>query len=103
MYNNTPRKGKKIEFENNGRSGYVRYTDDLKSTRFYIEMGGGDCIFYMVIPSKEQWETQTGYSLAERDEILHFIAEECLEKQTSSPGAYYNIEEKHILFMNKED
>jgi hypothetical protein len=47
------KKNKRMTFENNGRSGYAIYWDGNKSIRFYTEMGGGDCIFYLVIPSEK--------------------------------------------------
>jgi hypothetical protein len=92
---------KGMTFENNGPSGYAIYWNENKSTRFYTEVGGGDCIFYMVIPSVEQWQTETGYSLEERDEILKYVAEESLRLQSNSPESYYKIEEKWISFFQK--
>ena len=93
--------GRCLVFENNGRSGYAIYWDGNKSTRFYTEVGGGNCLFYMVIPSIEVWASQTGYSLEERDRILPNVAEESLKKQANLPGSYYRIEEKHIVFYQK--
>jgi len=93
--------GRSIVFENTGRSGYAVFRDGDKSTRFYTEVGGGDCIFYMVIPSAEQWEIETGYPLENRDEILTFIAEESIKKQANVKGAYYKIQERHIVFYQK--
>ena len=71
---NYSKKSKKMTFENNGRSGYAIYWDGNKTLRFYTEMGGGDCIFYMDIPSTKEWVSSTGYSLVQRDDILKFIA-----------------------------
>ena len=93
--------GRCLVFENNGRSGHAIYRDGYKTTRFYTEFGGGDCIFYMVIPSKEHWEKETGYAVAERDEILTFIAQESMKKQANIFGAYYKIQDCHIVFYQK--
>jgi hypothetical protein len=41
--------GRRLVFEYNGRSGYAVYRDRNKTLRFYTEVGGGDCIFYMDI------------------------------------------------------
>ena len=90
--------GRSLVFENNGRSGYAIFRDGITITRFYTEVGGGDCIFYMDIPSTEEWESQTNYSSGERAEILKYIAEESLRKQANLPGSYYTIEENHIVF-----
>ncbi|MBK6611374.1 MAG: hypothetical protein IPI59_12210 [Sphingobacteriales bacterium] len=92
---------RRVKFENNGRSGYVIFTEGYKSIRLYTEIGGGNCIFYVVIPSRDEWEKQTEYSLDERDEILKFIADECLKQQTSKAKAFYEVEEKHIVFYKK--
>ena len=98
---NQSENGISLVFENNGRSGYAIYRDGYKTTRFYTEVGGGDCIFYMVVPSAEEWESQTGYGSSDRVEILKYVAEESLRKQANLPGAYYNIEENHIVFYQK--
>ena len=87
--------------KNNGRSGYAIYWEGNKTIRFYTEMGGGDCIFYMDIPTTEAWASRTGYPLEQRDDILKFIAEESLRLQCSSPGSYYKIEDKYIAFYQK--
>lgn len=92
---------KRITFENKGRSGMAIYQDGNKSIRFYTEAGGGDCIFYMVIPSAEEWESQSGYPLVERHNILEWIAEESLRKQTNPARSYYKIGERHITFYQK--
>lgn len=94
-------KSKKMTFENNGRSGYAIYWDGNKSIRFYTEIGGGDCIFYMAIPSAEEWESHTGFNSDERDDILKYVAEESLKKQAKLTGSYFRIEEKHIAFYQK--
>jgi hypothetical protein len=90
-----------VTFENTGRSGYAIFRDGVKTIRFYMEVGGSDCIFYMVIPSAGQWETQTGYQSEEREEILTYIADESQKKQVNVSGAYYNIEDTHIVFYQK--
>lgn len=92
---------KSITFEYNGRSGYAVYRDRNKTTRFYTEVGGGKCIFYMVVPSAAEWESHTGYNSAEREDIIRYIAEESLKKQTNLNGSYYKIEEKNIVFYQK--
>lgn len=92
---------KSIVFENTGRSGFAIYRDGSKSTRFYTEVGGGDCIFYMVIPSEAGWEKETGYPLDARENILTFIAEESIKKQANVKGAYYKIQDRHIVFYQK--
>jgi hypothetical protein len=95
------KKSKKMTFENNGRSGYAIFWDGYKTTRFYMELGGGDCIFYLDIPSPKEWSSHTGYALNQRDDILKFIAEESLRLQANHLGSYYKIEDKYIAFYQK--
>ncbi|MBK9150942.1 MAG: hypothetical protein IPM26_08035 [Saprospiraceae bacterium] len=91
----------RMSFKNDGRSGMAFYHDGEKTTAFYTEAGGGNCIFYMVIPSAAEWESQTGYPLARREDILKWIAEESLKKQTQPVRSYYTISDRYITFYNK--
>ncbi|HPN69802.1 MAG TPA: hypothetical protein PLZ32_09800 [Saprospiraceae bacterium] len=90
---------RKVKYEDEGRSGTVIFIDGDKTLRFYSEMGGGNCIFYINIPPKEHWIKETGYSLEERDEIIKFVAESALRDQAGSSGAYFEIEDKWITFF----
>jgi hypothetical protein len=89
---------RKVKYEDQGRSGKVIFIDGDKVLRFYSEMGGGNCIFYINIPPKDHWIKETGYSLEERDEIIQFVAESALRDQAGS-GAYFEIEDKWITFF----
>jgi len=91
---------RRVEFEGTVRSGTVKYIEGSRSLQFYSEMGGGDCIFYIDIPTSEKWEASTGFKLSEREEIVKFVAEEAVRQQTSSPGIYYLIGERDIVIMN---
>jgi hypothetical protein len=90
--------GRRVVFENSGPSGFAIYHDGAKKTKFYTEVGGGNCIFYISIPTPEQWEKQTGYPLVNRKDILNFIAEDGLKKQARLPGAFYKMNETNIVF-----
>ena len=89
---------RKVRYEGGGRSNTVIYVDGDKTLKFYSEMGINNCLFYLDIPASEKWEKETGYSLGERDEILQFIAENTLRDQTTSSDAYFEIEDKWIVF-----
>ena len=90
--------GRCVVFENSGPSGFAIYHDGVKTIKFYTEAGGGNCIFYISIPSEQNWEKDTGYSLEKRNEVLAFIADESLKKQARIPGAYFKINETSIVF-----
>ncbi|MBL0023907.1 MAG: hypothetical protein IPO98_02325 [Saprospiraceae bacterium] len=89
---------RKVTFEDSGRSSKVIYIDGDKSASFYSEMGGGNCLFYIDIPTKDTWERETGFRLAERDDIILFVAENTLRAQTNSSGAHFKIEDRWIIF-----
>ena len=55
----------------------------------------------MVIPSAELWESQTGYTIGEKDDIVKYIAEESLKKQAKTQRCYYKIDETNIVFYQK--
>ena len=102
VYNALVRKfSRKVKYEDSGRSGTVIYIDGDKTLRFYSEMGGGNCLFYIGIPTRENWVKETGYSLGERDEIIQFVAENTLRDQTTSSGAYFEIEEDRWITFYK--
>jgi len=96
---------RKVRYEGGGRSNTVIYVDGDKTLKFYSEMGINNCLFYLYIPTSKTWENETGYSLRERDDILQFIAENTLRDQTTSSGAYFEIEDNWIVFYKgaKED
>ena len=89
---------RQVVFENKGPSGYVVYHNGTESTKFYMEFIGGNCIFFIWVPSEKNWEKETGFSLEARDEILAFIANESLKKQCRVSGAYFKVNDSGIAF-----
>lgn len=73
---------RKLLYTNQGRSGYVVYQDDKPDIHFYFEFGGGDCVAIINIPTDEEWMQITGRKHEEREEIIHFIAEQATREQT---------------------
>ncbi len=88
---------RRLEFQNYGRTGMVRYVEGARSFEMDYEFGGGDCLVFLSIPGLEQWEGATGTLLAERAEILEFIAQETLRQQ--APNCRYKIEAEAILIV----
>ena len=86
-----------LQYKNYGRDGEVKYLEGDQSIRFYKELGGGECIFFLHIPAKENWEKQTGFSLDRRDEILNFVAEGT--KKDHAPNCRFEIREQEILYF----
>lgn len=88
-----------VTFETYGREGAVIYHEGFKTIKFYMEMGGTDVIFYLNIPTIEDWEQATGFALQEREDILKYVAENTQRHQ--APSCDYEIKESEILFRKK--
>lgn len=88
--------GRRLEYEGNFRGGTIIYVEGELRIKFYHEMGGGKCKFYIDIPTAEQWEAQTGTPLSRREEILTFVAQTVQREQASSWR--YEIGEGEIGF-----
>ncbi|MFN0216500.1 MAG: hypothetical protein ACKVT2_19745 [Saprospiraceae bacterium] len=64
----------RLEYENMGRGGYVTFVEAEIRIRFWHEIGGGDCKWYIEVPNEADWEKETNTPLSRRREILLFIA-----------------------------
>ncbi|MBX2891643.1 MAG: hypothetical protein KF734_11985 [Saprospiraceae bacterium] len=87
---------RRIEYTGNFRAGEVIYIDNEHRIQFYHEMGGGNCMFYIDIPTAQEWEARTGAPLSSRQEILEFVAQTVHAQQASSTR--YEIGEREIIF-----
>lgn len=76
--------GRCLEYEDNFRAGVIIYVDGERRIRFQHEMAGGGYKFIIDVPPAKHWEVQTGTPLAERDEIVRFVAEQVQREQASS-------------------
>jgi len=90
---------RRLEYVSQGRGGEVIYHEGKKSIKFYMEMGGGNCVFYLDIPSISDWEKTTGFPLPEREDIITFVAEQTRRDQASS--CTYKISETEITYYRK--
>ena len=70
------------------------YADDISLFSWYFEFGGGDVIAIITIPSAEKWEDETERSLADRQSIIEFVAQQSVNDQV--PGGYYVIKDQFI-------
>ena len=59
-------------------------------------MGAGNCMFYVEIPTQQEWEQTTKTALSERESILHFVAQTLKKEQASS--SRFAIEYNQITF-----
>lgn len=86
--------GASISYTAEGRAGQVHFKGLDAQFSLDYEFGSGDCVAYLHIPRAEYWEAMTSIPAAQRDEVLRFIAQEVVRKQTSS--GYFEIEESFI-------
>jgi hypothetical protein len=89
---------RRVEYVSQGRCGKVIYVKDSHKITFYMERGGGNCIFYLDISSESQWKKNTGFSLERRDDIIHFIAERIQNDQASV--GHYKIDVTGIVYYH---
>lgn len=72
---------RRLEFDGSFRAGTIHYIEGDIRLPFYHEMCGGGVHFSIDIPPPEKWEAATGCPLAERDDIIAFLAEETQRRQ----------------------
>lgn len=70
-----------VQYESQGRSGYVYFNWDGAVIRMYYEFGGGNTLATIDIPPVEKWEKETGFPLDKRDAVLAFIAKRIIRDQ----------------------
>ncbi len=93
------RLGRKVEYESYGRSGKVIYIEGKCRLEFFMEMGGGNCMFYLEIPSEDNWESQTGFSIKRRNDIIEFVSRSTWRDQ--GPHTRMEILSTSINYYNK--
>ncbi len=96
LYNKFTRK---VEYRSSGRSGEVIYHEGDRKITFYMEMGGGNCVFYLDVPGEKDWERRTGFRLDERDSIVEHVATMTGRDQAS--GCRYEIRDQEIVYYRK--
>lgn len=89
---------RRLEFEGNARAGVIIYIEGERRIRFQHEMCIGRVKFSIDLPRPQNWEAQTGTPLADRDDIVDFVARETRRTQASSWD--YEIQEDRIDFVD---
>lgn len=90
----------KLIYHNQGRGGRVTYSDAVSDISFDFEFGAGNCVAIVFIPTEAEWTHCTGRPVAERANIVAFLASQCLQDQLSS--GYYLIHDRFIELYRKE-
>lgn len=87
---------RRVRCENQGRSGRVVVDVGDRVVSFWHEIGGGSTKWFIDVPAPADWEARTGVPLAERDELLQFVATEVQRQQC--PGWRFSIGVDSIRF-----
>lgn len=89
----------KLEYINKGPAGYVVYKDGVNEFKMFFEFGGGSCVAIIYIPAIEKWTFETNIDIKYREEIINYIAEQCIKDQ--APSCTYEVEQDRILLVKK--
>ncbi|MEO5999914.1 MAG: hypothetical protein ABIN89_23965 [Chitinophagaceae bacterium] len=87
---------RRIEYDGNLRAGTITFAEKDIRIKFSHEIGGGNCMFFVFIPTEQQWEKQTDTPLSDRNSILQFVATTLQREQASSTR--FEIEDSQISF-----
>ena len=87
-----------VLFISRGKSGHVLYERDNQAIRFYYELGGGNCLAIIYVPTTEEWLHQTGMPVHDRLSVLTYIANQAIKKQ--APNSQYIIRENCIEIIS---
>jgi hypothetical protein len=76
-----------VTVDHGGRGGDVTYTDASGSLRFAWEVTGTG--YEIFVPTRADWEAQTGLAAAVRDDTLRLLAEAFIEARAR--GGTYTV------------
>ena len=83
-----------LQYISLGRGGYVVYKDDQSEIKFDYEFGGGNCVAIIFIPAANNWTRLTQRPLADRNDILQFVATQAIRDQVSN--GYFTVSDNFI-------
>lgn len=85
-----------LVIQENGRDGTITYREDAGSLSFYWEFGGGDVVAIVQCGDARSWEKEQ-WALAQRSEVLHFVASEVVRQKAPTCQAEINEDTGDIL------
>ena len=89
------RLSRRVVYEGSQRAGVFTYIAGPLHIRFSQEMGCDGCRALLEVPSVQTWEAATGTPLAQRDEIVQFVAEQA----TRQVGSRFEIGDVSIAIF----
>lgn len=89
--------GYDIKYNGNVRNGEVYYSEGTTKLCFHQELGGGTCMMYIDVPSKDKWEQLTHTPLSRRKEILDRVGQ--YMQKLSASDWNYEVQDDMIYFF----
>lgn len=90
---------RRVLYAERGRDGYIIYKDAQGEISMYFEFGGGECVAFIQVPSAAEWTKSTKRSVEEREDILHFVAEQAIQDKV--PDCDYRLSANYIEFFKR--
>jgi len=90
---------RKLHYINEGPGGYVVYTNGEVEIKLFFQYGGGNCVALIFAPTIEKWVKKTNTALSDRNEILTFIANQCIKDQ--APNCTFELFDDRIEILEK--
>ena len=90
----------KIKYDNQGRGGYVEFSNDKTQFRLWWEFAASPAVVIMEIPSEPDWVKRTGLPMEQRNDVLKYIGAIVVRDQLSSGGEIV-IGEQVMTFYGK--
>lgn len=99
LFRNSSDMSWKVEINEDGRSGQVRYSEGPTASVFYWEFGGGDTVASISVPRKAKWVKETPWPIERREEILRRVADEVIRQR--APKCVAEFDERGWVHINE--
>ncbi len=87
-----PDPGARLSYGSDGRSGRVHYQSRRADFTMYYELGGGDCVAIIDLPSVREWERRTGLPSDQRDAVVQWIGRQVVRDQTRDGAGRFEVQ-----------
>jgi hypothetical protein len=92
-----------VEFKIWGREGYLFYHEGSQKISFYWELGDGDTIIGINVPTLDVWNKQYPLAIKRRDQILKLVGQELVKRhQVEFPNCKVDFDEKNGWLQLRE-
>lgn len=88
---------KRVEYQQDGRGGTIRYFDHDTTIKFDWEFAAGNGVVIIFVSAPEFWERATNTPASERQAILEFVAASVIRDK--APGCRYEIYDQFLEIL----